>query len=199
MGCSVNMFTLKLDTSRVTAKLALLKQRAPIAIMRGLNKTAASEKVAMSRAVSQDMGLKVSTVKDAIAVRNASATNLSATVAAKGGKIPLIDFSARGPVPSRGRGRGVTAKLPPPGAGRYPNAFIATMRSGHKGVFERVPGGRRRGPKPNRSQLPIYELFGPSIAHVFGRYIPIGAARRNDVLIKNVTHEISFELSKLTA
>lgn len=182
------MFSLTLDTSRVAGAFARLKQAGPIAVARGINRTANSEKTAMSRDISKDMGLKVGVVKDALTVRTATAGNLTALVTVTGGRIPLIDFSARGPNPSRGRGRGVTARLPPPGAGRYPSAFLATMRSGHVGVFQRTGKGR----------LPIYELHGPSIVHVFERYVPLGAARRSEVLLKNVQHEIQFALSKLT-
>jgi hypothetical protein len=123
---------------------------------------------------------------------------MTARLISSGARIPLIDFSARGPEPSRGRGRGVSYKLAGAG-GRLPHAFIATMRSGHRGVFERSPGGKRRGPKPERSQLPIHEKFGPSIAVVFQHQIPVGEARRAEVLVKNVQHEIEFALSRAAA
>jgi hypothetical protein len=60
------------------------------------------------------------------------------------------------------------------------------MRSGHRGVFQR--SGTKR--------LPIYELFGPSIARVFEKLIPVGEARRTEVLLKNLRHEVEFALSK---
>jgi hypothetical protein len=46
---------------------------------------------------------------------------------------------------------GVTTRL----RGSYKSAFIATMKSGHRGVM--IRGGKDR--------LPIYELFGPNPAH----------------------------------
>ncbi len=149
--------------------------------------------VALAREVATDMGLKVGVVKNAIRVETATVNRLTATVIAKGAKIPLIDFSARGPTPSRGRGRGVSSSLP---SGRLPHAFIATMPGGHKGVFMRVPGGQRHGPAPHRSQLPIRELFGPSIAHVFQKHVLLGEERRQASLTKNVQHEIQFALDK---
>lgn len=148
-----------------------------------VNRTAASEKVAMSRAVATDMRLKVGVVKDAIALERASLNRPTAYVIAKGKRIPVIEFNARGPEPSRGRGKGVTANLP---ARRYPNAFIARMRSGHRVVFQRS----------GKARLPIYELKGPSIAAVFQKHLPAGETRRNEQLVKEVTHQIQFALQR---
>jgi len=84
-------------------------------------------------------------------------------------------------VPSRGKGRGVTARL----GGRtkrYSNAFLATMASGHQGVFQRKTTAR----------LPIKELFGPSIGHVFLKLIDIGKARAIEQFGKNLVAELRF-------
>ena len=86
-------------------------------------------------------------------------------------------------MPSRGRGRGVTAKVGPSRT-RYPHAFLAQMRSGHLGVFQRV----------GRTRLPIRELRGPSIAHVFGKYVAVGIARGEEQLKKNLQSEFRFAL-----
>lgn len=164
----------------------VMESRLAVAVKNGINRTANSEKVALARAVASDMGVKVTTVKDEIKVRLASVNDLRATVSSTGTRLPLIEFNAKGPVPSRGQGRGVTYRIGAGGRRRLPHAFIATMRSGHAGVFQ------RRGTK----RLPINEAFGPSIAHVFSKQIPIGEARREEVLVKNVQHEIEFALSK---
>lgn len=182
-------FTLKLDTSQWQRALDQLGKSARFAVARGLNRTGASERTAMARAVSQDMGIKVGAARDAIKVEKANAANLSCRVVARGKPLPLIDFKARGPLPSRGRGRGVSYVMQ--GQRKtIAKAFIAVVGSGgHKGVFLRKGKGR----------LPIRELYGASIAHVFGNLIPVGEARRADVLQKNVAHEIEFELSRLKA
>jgi hypothetical protein len=181
------MFELVLDTKNLTAALDALGRRGPIALARAINRTAASERTAMARAVAADMGLTVSTAREAIRVDKASATTQAARVTARGKRIPLIEFKARGPEPSRGRGRGVTYQGQG-GRKTIPSAFLATVGTGrHRGVF------LRRG----RARLPIRELYGPSIAHVFATLIPVGEARRGDVLTKNVEHELAFELSKM--
>jgi len=191
-----SMFSMSFDTRPLAAFVSQLRATAgPVVIARAINKTADSEKVAFSRDIAKKMALKVGVVKNAIRVERATGSRQAARVITAGARIPLIDFGARGQEPSRGRGRGVSARLPG-GRGRYPHAFIATMRSGHRGVFERVPGGRRHGLPPNRSQLPIYELFGPSITRVFERLIPASDARRTETLLKNLQHEFQFALSK---
>jgi hypothetical protein len=191
---SASWFSVQLDTSAAVSAFEALGWKANIAVSRALNRTATSERAALSRAIASDMGLNVGTVKDAISIEQATAGRLSVRIVAKGKRIPLIDFKAKGPEPSRGRGRGVVAKLPG-GRGQYAHAFIATMRSGHRGVFQRVPNGSRHGAAPNRSQLPIYELFGPSIVKVFEKQVPVGEARRTDLLLQNVQHELGFALS----
>lgn len=196
---------MSLDTARWQAALDQLGKRGKLAIARGLNRTGATERTAMARAVAKDMGIKVGSARDAITVKKATRDNLAVRVVATGRRLPLIDFKARGPVPSRGRGRGVTYVVQGQRK-RIADAFITTVRragdngqhQGHLGVFVRATGARRRGPAPNRSQLPIKQLYGVSIAVSFQHQLPAGEARRNEVLLKNVEHEIQFELSRLS-
>ena len=161
----------------------------------------------MVREVSRDLGLKVGTVRDEVKVAEArpganvtavELSTLTARVSVSGKRIPLIEFGARGPQPSRGRGRGVTARLKG-GKGRYPHAFIVRLKSGHVGVFERVPDSKRHGPKPNRSQLPVFELRGPSLPLVFAKYLPLGVARATEQLTKNLEHEFAFAMRAAAA
>lgn len=179
---------LSLDTTPWMTALDQLGKRGAIAIARGINRTAASERTAMARAIAADMGVKVSTARDAIKVEKASASNLEGRVVARGKRIPLIDFKARGRYPSLGKGAGVSYTMQ--GQRKtWRSAFIAIVGEGHKGVFFRV--GRKR--------LPIKQAYGPSIARVFANLLPVGEARRTEVLAKNVQHEIEFELSRLKA
>lgn len=178
--------TLTLDTTNWANRLDLLGKRAPVALARALNRTAASERTAMARAVSQDMGIKVGAARTAIKVEKATRGSLASRVIARGKRLPLIEFKARAPYPSRGRGAGVRYVMQ--GQRKtWRGSFIAIVGAGHKGVFFRV----------GQARLPIKQAYGPSIAHVFGNQIPVGEARRNQVLLTNVEHEIEFELSRL--
>jgi len=175
---------LRLDSKAAEAKLAALGSRAPQVVARSLNRAAMSGRTAMARVVSKDMGLKVGDVRERITMRDATPARLSVTLFASAKRLPLILFRATGPEPSFGRGRGVGATLG--GRKRYPRAFLATMGSGHRGVFE------RRG----KLRLPIYELFGPSIALVFKKHEQVGIDRAMEMLGKNLGHELEFEMSR---
>ena len=189
--------TIRVDTEPWTERLKVLGARANTALARALNRTAASERTAMARAVAKDLGVNVGTAREGIALKKAHKTNLVATLTAKGKRLPLIDFKARGPYPSLGRGRGVSYIGKGGTRKTISNAFIAIVtkagedgqHAGHRGVFQRV--GNRR--------LPIKQLYGASVARVFGNLLPVGEARRNEVLLGNVAHEIEFELSRLTS
>jgi Prophage minor tail protein Z (GPZ) len=174
--------TVRLNTADVERAINVLRAKAPIAIVRALNKSIDSAKVAMAREVATDMGLKVGDTKNRIGVTPARLDKFSATLHAHGTPIPLIEFSATGPEPSRGKGRGVSAKLSAKRT-RYPHSFIATMRSGHRGVFTRAEGAKR---------LKILEQHGPSIAYVFAKHVAVGIARGEEQLVKNLQSEFRF-------
>jgi hypothetical protein len=175
-------FSLTFKTVETERAIRQLKERAPFAIARALNRAAVSTRAVMARAVAADLGLNVGTVREEIRIQEAKPGRgeLTARLTVSGKRIPLIDFKARAT-----RRGGVTARLPG-GTGRYPNAFIATMRSGHTGVFQ-----RRGAPR-----LPIYELRGPSLPHVFSKYIPEGLARGEESIQKNLQSELRFALQQ---
>jgi hypothetical protein len=172
-----------LNDSDLKAGIANLRSKFPNAVRRALKRAGTSGKAEMSKLISADTGLASKGVKNAIRINlvGDSAIQLEVT----GSRIPLINFQARGPEPSRGRGRGVSYRLPG-GRARAPNAFIATMPSGHRGVFQRE--GKRR--------LGIFELKGPSLVEVFTKFLPQGAARAQEALVTNLRSEISFALRR---
>lgn len=177
----MSTFTITADMSEWTSALRRLKNRAVTAQVRALNRSASTARTGMTRLVAADMQLKVSTVRDRIAIENASPSKLSAVLRASMKRVPLVEFGAKGPEPSRGKGRGVTAKT---GARRYPHAFFATMRSGHRGVFQRK----------GKNRLPIDELRGASVGHVFSKYYEEGTRIAQEALLKNLKHEFAFAL-----
>jgi hypothetical protein len=169
----------------VEADFAAFPLRSGRAMVRALNRAINSGRTVMVRAIAKDMGLKSTDVRNALRLAEASLAKPEARLAASLKQIPLIKFNARGPEPSRGKGRGVSYRLPG-GRGRIPSGFIATMRSGHRGVFTRKGSGR----------LPIEEKFGPSIGHVFRKYRPQGLARAKEAFAKNFAHEMEFARSR---
>lgn len=204
-------FTLRFNTVDTERAFKRLKEQAPVAITRALNKSAASAKTAMVREISRDTGLASAKVRDRIFVIPARVSTLRdrqvATLTASAKPIPLIDYGASGPEPSRGQGGGVRSKLKG-GAKRIPDAFIATMRSGHRGVFRRAgkagartgriigAASRRRSAGAWGPNLPIVELHGPSLARVFEKHVGVGLARAIEQLQKNLRSEFRFALSQ---
>lgn len=179
------LFQFEIDVAALQKDLDSIGRAAPVVMARSVNKAGLAGQTAMVKAIGADTGISAKAIKREIRLDKATRTKPILVIEVVGKRIPLIEFGARGPVPSRGRGRGVTAKLPT-GAGIYPHAFIATMPSGHRGVYQRRKIGR----------LPIRELFGPSIPGVFAKFIHIFETVASEALVRNLEHEISFEQSK---
>lgn len=169
-----------IDAHQVKAGLEALGTEAPRASMRAINRTLESVNTQAVRAIADDLGIAQKGVRAALKIYRASTTSLRGSLQGTGKRIPLMDFAARQTK------QGVTYRM----AGvrrRIPSGFIATMRSGHKGVFTRAPGAKR---------LPIVEKFGPSVPYIFRKHIKEslrGVAARE--LFKNLQHEIGFLLT----
>lgn len=179
---------LRFNTKQAARALAKFGAKGHVAAARALNRAGTTTKTFMARHVAEDAGIKVSAAKAAIEIYAATETKPSVRLVIRGARIPLINFRARGPEPSRGRGRGVTAKLRG-GKGSYPHAFIATMASGHRGVFQRSTTKKMRN-RGNRAA--IYELHGPSLVKVFRKYRSDGLAAGMEALEKNLRHEMDW-------
>lgn len=137
-----------------------------IAMLRAVKRGTMAARTEASRRAASDTGLRVSAARKRITMVPPNGATLEGQIRVSLKRIPLIEFGARGPNPSRGRGR-VTVKSQG-GRKTVPGAFIATMPGGHTGVYKRTraSGPGRRGKPPNRSQLPIVQLRGPSIGRV---------------------------------
>ena len=168
----------------------------PGAIRRAMTRSLKSGSVAMAREIASDAALKVGTVKDQLrteVVGGQGDTGLVGRISISGKRIPLVQFSAKGPggatatqfVPSRGKGRGVTANT---GGGRkvYPSTFMAVVGNGHIGVFQRKAHGR----------LPIEEKFGPSLPHVFMKKTTTAITRFQEQFPKELQSEVSVAIKK---
>lgn len=185
-------------TEAMSRRLLEIGQDAPRAATRALNHVLGTTRTLASRGIAQDLGLTRRAVDRSIETTRATFSRQIATLRVGGyqdargrftpsGRIPLVDFGARGPEPSRGKGRGVSYRLPT-GRGRVERGFLATMQSGHRGVFARKGAARR---------LPIIELFGPSPQRVFSQKILADAVRQGEAALEaRLNHEINFILSQ---
>ena len=172
----------RLDNTDLKRGLAALGRKFPRVVRRAVKRAGTSARAVMVKEMGKDTGLPAKRIKGEVKTTPLGDTGVRLEVA--GRRLPLIDFKARGPEPSRGRGRGVSYRLPG-GRGRAPRAFIATLR-GRRGVFRRQTAARG----------PLEELHGPSLTRVFEKFMPLGAQRGREALVKNLRSEISFALSK---
>jgi hypothetical protein len=99
--------------------------------VRAINDTATHTRAEAVRRIREDWNVKAGTVREAFSIRKATRDRLVAEVSASAQPIGLIHFGAR---QTR---TGVSYKLKKFGRNTLKHAFIATMGSGHRGVFLR--------------------------------------------------------------
>lgn len=167
----------ELDAKQALAIATKIKGNAPRLISRSINKSAKSAKTAMVKATRENVGLAAAPVRKALVLKlSRPGPDPAAVLSVSKKRIPLIEFKAR-----QLKRAGVKANLKG-GARTYAGAFIATMRSGHRGVFRR----REHAPR-----LPVVELRGPSLARVFrAEWAGVGVKRYREQIAKNLAHEM---------
>lgn len=163
------------------------------AVVNALNRCAEMAKTEAARQI-KDKGynFKASKIKEVIAIKRASTGHLTATLRVKRKPTPLIDFDARQTK------KGVSVKVQKKRA-VIEHAFIATMPTGHRGVFVRKDGGKRiyrhKGGKVVSSQLPIRELYGPSVGGAYANEQIQAAMARS--IAENFEARLRHELTRL--
>lgn len=166
----------------VTEHMRVYPAKLDRAVVRAINRAIGAARTVEVREIAADTGLKSRVVRDALKMRTAVLGRPEATLAASLQRLPRMDFNARGKEPSRGKGRGVSWSGLRGGRITGPHSFLATMASGHQGVFVRK----------GRARLGIRELFGPSIGHVFRKFLPLAEARAREALVTNLSHELQW-------
>lgn len=169
------------------------------AFVRAAKRSIDSGRSVIVKLIAADTGLAQKVVREAIKMQYPTLAEPVAAMRARTKRIPLIDFKARGPEPTRGRGAGVSYRNPGGGRSRLSHAFIATtvaQRDGsggeHRGVFIRAANLERKSKGAWGPNLPMKQLYGPSIGHVFSKFRPQGVARALEVFDKNFDHELGF-------
>ncbi|QKC89987.1 hypothetical protein EB230_17410 [Mesorhizobium sp. NZP2234] len=152
---------IKVDWQTAEVKALMRRLQPPRlnqALSVGVNTTAKQVRTFAARTVAKAGGLKRGDVDPSIRIFPYSQpSTLTATVRGSGRPIALVKFAARQTKP------GVTAnawgvrKL-------YKNTFIATMKSGHRGVFVRE----------TKKRNPIKELWGAGVTQVMSQAITMG-------------------------
>lgn len=191
------------DLSHVRSMLSGCKEVAESVVMRAINKTLTGVKTDASTEVRNILNAKKKDVDEGMKITKATRSNNVGVFSSTGKLLPLMTFGARQTK------AGVSVQVRKDGSRKViPGAFIATMKSGHQGVFwrkwhEGKSGGKKR--KVNYASLPlsyrhpIVERYGPRIQdYLAGSPIMDNVLRKaGERLHDNLEHELSFELSKL--
>lgn len=138
--------------------------------VQALNRAATSVRAEASREIRNVYTLRASAIGRAITLQRANSSTLTAVLTAKGRRLSLTNFTG-----VRQTRRGVSVQIKRGQRRVISHAFLATMASGHRGVFMRaykgVGGGepryrekrvRRRG-----NDLPISEITTLSLPKAF--------------------------------
>jgi len=178
--------TIELDAEKALLALPHGPKRVARSTARALNRALTTGRAEMASLISKDMGIRSRDAKDAIRAEEATPQKLQVRMLASLKRLPLHDFKPSGPIPSRGKGRGVAYRIGSRGRGRVEDAFIATMRSNHTGVFKRA----------GKARLPIIELFGPSIGRVFEQHRPSVTETIKAAFNARLDHELRFAFTE---
>lgn len=145
------------------------------AAVNALNRAADQAKTQAKREMTKKYSFKSSEVGKTIAVYKAHSGRVEATVLSSGKRTPLLAMGARQTK------KGVTVKVSK-GRKLIPSAFIATMKSGHKGVFKRLTS----------KNLPFKELYTIAIPEGFASKDVMDAMKdkMSEVFFKRFEHEL---------
>jgi hypothetical protein len=158
-------------------------------VSRAINKVGVWGRKRIVDKVAADIPVKKSTLKKLnIKLKRASYFKWRAEINITGKRIPLIELKARGL--KRG---GVAYNVRKTGGRRvHKHAFIATMKSGHRGVFARAGSDAGRVPR-----LPIIKQRGPSVPQVFHNIAEFSSAFLETALARKLGKEIEQQVGVL--
>jgi hypothetical protein len=182
----------------IRSQFAHLKSQSEVnsTIARAINHTAAKAKTAASRQIRDRYKIRAKDLKPAIKVHKANRTNLEAAVMAVGRPLPIYAFGAR--QTKRGVSVNVMGKRQV-----IRSAFVATMKSGHTGVFAR--GGykgyqfdfRRQRVQRTGPDLSINEITTSSVPKMMANEIVISHLER--IMSEQFPARLQHEVSRMLA
>jgi hypothetical protein len=151
----MNIIGIQYDEGRVAElqrDLADIPHGIERVLTRAVNKVAVAARTRVLRMVTEEINVRQSDIRQRnIKLRKASFDQLYAAISITGRRIPLRKFGAR---QTR---RGVSYAIRRGGRTEMRHAFLAEMKTGHRGVFRR---------KDKAPRLPIQEKYGPSVPQV---------------------------------
>jgi len=191
----------------VEAMFAGIGNSATKVLTRAINKTLTGVRTDMTDEAYQELNTTKTVIRSAVKINRATWSDISGKCFRAGKPLSLSKFTG-----TAQRAKGVSVKVLRSGNRTIlGHAFIATMRSGHVGVFwrktDKVGTGTKSlladksdyGRLPEHLRLPIKELYGPRVEDILakaGRWKNV-EDKANARLLKNMEQEIAYELSRL--
>lgn len=186
-------------------ELAGIRNGVPKAVTAAVNRTLTTGRSIVVKRLAQELALKQKHIREAIALRKATFETLAGAIVLSRKPIPLIEFAPKPAQPvtdyaARMKLRGVSVKVRR-GKPRetLKGTFVARMKSGHVGVFERsFKGGSIGGKRVGRLKL-AKERTGPTPQGVFERAPGVAAdvlGQLGPVLEKNLASQVDRLLQR---
>ena len=165
------------DLERAQKILAGIPNGTQKAISSAINKSAGKAVTGVIQSLKNNYEISPKNIrKSAFNIRRAKVSSLEATITIKGKVLGLNNFKMTPIEPAK---QIPSVKVKKGGGGKFPGAFVARMKSGHIGIFERFqdgsrgkikkymkkyhPRAKKRGSGMTKGRAAIKELYGPSI------------------------------------
>ena len=185
-----------------------------------INRSSTTVRANLTRRLTAEINLRAGDIRPLLSISNATESKLEGSVTVNRKPVPLIKFIGARQV--KGKPTGVKTPIQiRPGVWRmieltegggvsvkvFKNeprellggAFIATMKSGHEGIFERrFEAGRHTYSGPRVDRLKIEERFGPTLTGYIANAPQVAAeeqAKAIDVLMKNIQSQLQRRLA----
>ncbi|WP_319403150.1 phage tail protein [uncultured Anaeromusa sp.] len=169
-------------------KIQTMIKRFPRAIPRAaasaINRSAETARTEAVRGVRNEYVIQSKRIRETISIEKASSSNLSAFVRSKGRPRALTYFKVNPKnIPKRKQRRLKAQVKHSSGGGMIKGAFLARMKSGHLGVFNRL----------GKDRFPIVQRYGPSVPQMLENENVQNhvEARSAEMLEKRMEHELS--------
>lgn len=148
------------DIREIQKALGSLKAKVPKVVSKAANQTAQRSKRILAReTVRRYAGVRQRDVTRHMNIHRATMKNPVATLEMNSSPIPLIDFKTRKNTKYKGASAAqLRSSMPKELVKGDIKAFLATMKSGHTGIFQRVEDGSRK----------IVQKFGSSPTYMIG-------------------------------
>lgn len=217
------MIEIEIDTNeieKIQQRLGSLSNKTPSVLANAINRTIANINKTVAEQATQNYNTTKKAVKATLKHKRATKTNLVGTVTSKAPVIALAKFKVSPNRPISYKSGSLSPKVYKAAVKKgaaskplngNPKAFVAIMKNGHKGVFERT--GRFEGAKGSEKRTRIYnskshrrtkhneiikELFGPSIPQMIKNQESMAYIQEEakSTLQKRIDAEIKYLLSK---